>query len=132
MILPFTTYYNGTDNNEISKIRVEYGGEGENKGKVIFETSVKFPLNTTIKEVDLINYKHLFNEYGTEIVLWVYDKYTVKKEARYMVSITELKIDKQDTKDNYILDTDTFYCNIKGGTSGVSNKKINYCFYDYA
>ena len=131
MILPFTTYYNGTDDNKIVKIRVEYGGSGEDAGKLIFEQPVTFPLNATVQEVDLIRYKDLFSAYETEIVLWVYDQYGIKQEARYRVSITELTIDKSDTATSYIFDTDTFKCYITGGTQGVSNKQINYCFYDY-
>ena len=126
MILPFGTNYNGTDDNYIVKYKIEYTNEP--KTVITEKSGLKIKFNEINRDIDIVNYKHLFDEYGTEVTLWVYDKYGVAREARFTIAIAELALEPYG--ENSILTSKDFTCMIMGGTTGVSNKTIFYEFYD--
>lgn len=126
MPVTFRGNYNGADENRISQVSFTFKGAEEP-----FYTHVEeMPFNIE-QSIDLIQYKHLFTSNKTTITLKVYDIYGNERSTNFSIQIVDLSLEMTEATLFYSDKNEYSYgCKITGATSGISDKKIVYTFYD--
>lgn len=80
--------------------------------------------------INLAPYKNLFNANNTTVTVAIYDKYGDVRDATIKVRLITIALtERESTLIPATTNTLQFKCNLIGGTSGVSNKKLTYTFY---
>ena len=112
--------------NYISSIECSYDREFND---IFLAKNVQVPLETNY-ELDLIDRKNDFNEYGKKVWVRITDKYGTVRSSSITIYIATLEL---TTKEDNILQAKTSelsYTCTTNGTNGITNKKIEYHFYD--
>ena len=83
-----------------------------------------------VVELDLIEQKHQFNEYGKKVYFRVSDKYGTVRSSSLIITIATLELATNEEKMLQVKDSTLFYvCNV-GGTNGIIDKKVEFHFYN--
>ena len=127
MDISFTGYYNGTDDNYISYVSFTIKGQ---ENPFYENANVILPFNQ-LNTINLIDYISLFTTNKTTVTIKVADKFGAERSTNFTVQIVELSISPSL---NNIFSTSsneyTYSCRLSGATSGVSEKKLVYTFYN--
>jgi hypothetical protein len=127
MDVSFTGYYNGTDDNYLSYISFTIKGQ-ENP---FYENANAYLPFNQLNTINLIDYINLFSANKTTVTIKVADKFGAERSTNFTVQIVELSISPSlnnifsSTSNEY-----TYSCRLSGATSGVSDKKLVYTFYN--
>ena len=132
MYVEFMGNYKGTDDNCITKVTFSI------KRKDIVDDE---PFCTVINDysfnnwhrIDLIDYKHLFNQNRTTVVMTAFDKYGLPRTPAMDLTIRIVELSIEKTMDNLIYTESkdyTYACQVSGATQGVSKKWRVYNFYE--
>ena len=80
--------------------------------------------------INLAPYKHLFKSTNTDVKVRVYDKYGASREDTIKVRLISISLTEEESALIPALSSElSFKCNLEGGTTGVSSKKLVYSFY---
>lgn len=126
MIVSFIANYSGTDDNRISQVSVSL----KNAETPFYTKSVSLSFNK-VQSIDLIEFKSMFSTSSTVLTLTVEDLYGLEREVDFTVQIVELELTATAPTLFYTSNREyTYVCSLSGGSSGVTDKKIIYKFYN--
>lgn len=123
-------YISTTIENAITRISLRLASQGE----FFYNKVVNIPMPFTEPYgIDIIEYKHLFNENYASVILETEDMYGTKRSTEinpWRVSIVNLEINSKEPKLFYSNSNEYSYSyTISGAASGVSNKRIVFSYY---
>lgn len=126
MNVAFKGYYNGVEENRISQVSFTLKNADEP-----FYTHVEEMAFNQEQNIDLIAFKNLFTANRTTVTIKVYDLYGNERSTNFTVQVVDLSLTAVEDSLFSTLETSYQYsCKLAGATSGVSNKKIIYYFYN--
>ena len=126
MPITFRGRYGGTEENGISQ--VTFTRRGDSEPFYIYTQGLTFNEDHTL---DLYDYRDLFGSTRTTVTVAVQDWFGNERSTNFTVQIVELSL--KATRDELLYSMDSNYvytCNLSGATTGVTNKKVTYTFYD--
>jgi hypothetical protein len=126
MPITFKGNYNGAEENKISQVKLTRRGDIEHF--YVHTEEMAFNTEHTLDLFQLIN---LFSTTKTTVTIAIQDLYGNERSTNFTVQLAELAL--KATKEDLLYTTNSelvYTCNLSGATSGVSNKKITYTFYD--
>ena len=128
MNITFKGYYNGVEENRISQ--VTFTKKGDTEPFYTYTKELAFNENQTI---DLYSYMNLFSSVATTVTIAVKDLYGNERSTYFTIQIVELSLVPLANATTLISSYGTserYTCQLVGGLSGVTNKKITYTLYD--
>lgn len=126
MKVSFQGYYDGTAENRISLVKFTKS----NSSEPFYTHTEELEFNQE-QEIDLIAHMGEFGPTKTTVTLAIQDLYGNERSVSFTIQVVELSL--KATKAELLSTTTSSYtysCYLSGATSGVSNKKITYTFYN--
>ena len=132
MYVEFMGNYRGTDDNCITQVTFSVKRNGVVEDEPFYTVTNDYSFNNWHR-IDLIDYKHLFNQNRTTVVMSVFDKYGLLRTPAKDLTIRIVELSISKTVDNLIYTEKkdyTYACQVSGATQGISKKWRVYNFYE--
>lgn len=127
MLVPFISYYSGTDDNYIDQVAFYF--QGKEDSPFMFKSNLHYSFNEE-HSIDLIDCIDQFDSSQKKVYIAVYDKYGNSRSTYFTIQMVELSIEASTAELFYTMEQEPTYAfTLNGSSSSLSNKKLVYNIY---